>query len=64
MFKRLITRAKQRKTSHPTENTSNSSTDLPTISKDLNENLKAIKNIYDNADDLIIREFKIEQSYK
>ena len=59
MFNRLITKSKQRKTSQPTENTSHSSSDLPTVSKDLNENLKAIKDIFDNANDLIIREFKI-----
>lgn len=59
MFKRLITRSKQKKSSQPTENTPHSSSDLPTISKDLNENLKTIKNIFNKADDLIIREFKI-----
>lgn len=59
MFNRLITRSKQKKTSQPTENIPHSSSDLPTLSKDLNENLTAIKSIFDNADDLIIREFKI-----
>ena len=59
MFNRLITRSKQKKTSQPTENIPHSSSDLSTLSKDLNENLKAIKSIFDNANDLIIREFKI-----
>lgn len=59
MFNRLITRSKQKKTSQPTENIPHSSSDLPTLSKDLNENLKTIKNIFDKANDLIIREFKI-----
>jgi spore germination protein KA len=59
MFNRLIIRSKQKNTSQSPENIPHSSSDLPTLSKDLNENLKAIKNIFDKADDLIIREFKI-----
>jgi len=59
MFKRLVTRSRRSKTRQPTKNIPRSSTDLPTLSKDLNENLKAIKDIFVNADDLVIREFKI-----
>lgn len=59
MFNRLIKKSKHKKTSQPIENTPHSSSNLPTISKDLNENLMAIKTIFDNASDLIIREFKI-----
>lgn len=58
MFNRLSTRSKQKK-SQPAENVPPSPSDIPTLSKDLSENLKAIKNIFDNANDLIIREFKI-----
>ena len=59
MFNRLITKSKQKKTSQSTENIPHTSSALPTLSKDLNENLKAIKNIFEKASDLIIREFKI-----
>ncbi len=59
MFNRIITRSKHKKLSQFTENPPPSSNNLPTISIDLSENLKAIKNIFVNANDLIIREFKI-----
>lgn len=64
MFNRLITKSKQKKAIHSTENTPLPSSDLPTLSKDLNENLVAIKNVFNNATDLIIREFKIGTEYQ
>ncbi|MHB8074038.1 spore germination protein [Desulfosporosinus fructosivorans] len=59
MFNRLITRSKRKITNQHAETPPPSSSNLPTISKDLNENLKAINSIFKNSSDLIIREFKI-----
>ncbi len=59
MFNKLITRSKQKKTIQSTVNPPLSSNDQPTLSTELNENLKTIKDIFINTDDLIIREFKI-----
>ena len=59
MLNRFITRSGQKKSSQPTGNIPPSSNNLTTLSKDLNENLATIKNIFINTDDLIIREFKI-----
>lgn len=59
MFNRLITKSKQKRISQSTQNPPPSSSDLPTLSQDLNENLVTIKNTFSNTTDLIIREFKI-----
>ena len=59
MLNRLITRSGQKNSSQPTGNIPPSSNNLTTLSKDINENLATIKNIFINTDDLIIREFKI-----
>jgi len=59
MFNRIIGRSKHNTTRQSPENAPRCFNDLPGLSDDINENLKTIKNIFINADDLIIREFKI-----
>ncbi len=59
MFKRFITRSQRKKSYQPTERTPHSSSDLPQVSKDLQENLKTITSVFKNTNDLIIREFKV-----